>query len=313
MSEKQTGIIANPIYDAAFKKLMATDNDADRENARYFVGTVLGEEITEIDYLPQEYSYHSKQKGKAKQAKQAKPQSEAEKLRLMRLDFVATIRTQNGENKRVMVEIQRSNNPADLWRFRGYIGEQYLQTDKIKEGEIDDKPPMPIVVIFVLGFELPGINTIVMKVGRTYIDLLNPATKFDKNPYIESLSHDCYFIQVPRINAKTYTDFDKCPELLQMLSVFEQDYFKEDEEEKIRKKYPYTITNKKLKKMVETLEYIATDPETRRLMKEEYWAAFNERVWKKQVETLSSKNAALSDEIADLRRQLQQFQMANLN
>jgi hypothetical protein len=172
-----------------------------------------------------------------------------------------------------------------------------------------------------------------MKVGRTYIDLLNPDAKFARNPYIESLSHDCYFIQVPRINAATYAEFDKCPELLQMLSVFEQDYFEEGEEEKTAKKYPYIITNKKLKKMVETLEYIATDPETRRAMKEEYWAAFNERVWKKQIENqsiqitvLSSENAAQSiqlatqsiqlaaqsnqlaaqaNEIAELRRQLQ--------
>jgi hypothetical protein len=226
--------------------------------------------------------------------------SETEKLRLMRLDFVATIRTQSGENKRVMIEIQQSDNYSDLVRFRDYIGEQYQQKDKTKEKDKteenvkEERPiPMPIVVIYVLGFELPGINTIVMKVGRTYIDLLNTAATFDKNPYIESLSHDSYFIQVPRINAATYAEFDKCPELLQMLSVFEQDYFLEDEEEKTAKKYPYTITNKNIKKMVETLEYIAADPKTRRAMKEEYWDALNERILNNKIEFLSEENAAL--------------------
>jgi roadblock/LC7 domain-containing protein len=163
----------------------------------------------------------------------------------------------------------------------------------------------------MLEFNLSGINTIAMKVSRTYIDLINPDAKLNKNSYIECLSHDCYFIQVSRINAETYNDMDKCSELLQMLSVFEQDYFVDDE--KTIKKYPYTITKKKKKKMIDTLEYIAADPIMRKIMKEEYWAAMNERIWKSQVETLSEESAAKADKIAELssentelRRQLQQ-------
>ena len=51
--------------------------------------------------------------------------------------------------------------------------------------------------------------------------------------------------------------------------------------------------------MVETLEYISADPKVRRAMQEEYWAAQNEIIWEKQVETLSDQNA-------ELRRLLQQ-------
>jgi hypothetical protein len=299
MSNKQTGIlIANPIYDTAFKKLMATDNDADRENARYFIGTILGEEITEIDYLPQEYSYHSNQKSETEFL------NEVEKLKLMRLDFAATIRTQSGERKRLLIEIQRSNNPTDMLRFRGYIGEQYQQSDKIGENDKPEDKAVPIVVIYMLGFNLAGINTIALKVNRTYIDMLNPAATFDKNPYIERLSHDSYYIQVARINAATYTDFDKCSELVQMLSVFEQDYFVE--EAKTIKKYPYTITNKNIKKMIDTLEYIAADPVMRKIMKEEYWAAMNEKIWKSQIETQAEQIAAQANEIAALHLLLQQ-------
>ena len=39
--------------------------------------------------------------------------------------------------------------------------------------------------------------------------------------------------------------------------------------------------------MVETLEYIAADPTTRRIMEEEYWAALNETIWESQVTTLT--------------------------
>jgi SMC interacting uncharacterized protein involved in chromosome segregation len=65
--------------------------------------------------------------------------------------------------------------------------------------------------------------------------------------------------------------------------------------------------------MIDTLEYIAADPIMRKIMKEEYWSAMNERIWKSQVETLSEESAAKSDKIAELssentelRRQLQQ-------
>ena len=41
--------------------------------------------------------------------------------------------------------------------------------------------------------------------------------------------------------------------------------------------------------MEETLEYIAADPKTRRIMQEEYWAALNETIWESQVTTLTKK------------------------
>jgi len=88
-----------------------------------------------------------------------------------------------------------------------------------------------------------------------------------------------------------------------MLSLFEQNYFVD---ENFLKKYPYSITDKNIKKMVETLEYIAADPKTRRAMQEEYWAALNDTILENQVTTLTNKVTAQSNEIAELRRLLQQ-------
>ena len=65
--------------------------------------------------------------------------------------------------------------------------------------------------------------------------------------------------------------------------------------------------------MVETLEYIAADPKTRRIMQEEYWAALNETIWESQVTTLTkklktkdNKIKTQADENATLRRLLKQ-------
>ena len=301
MAKKKTDvIIANPIYDAVFKNLMATGKGTNKDIAGYFVGTILGEEIADIDLLPQEYTYYKK----------TKTRKEAETLTAIRLDFVATIRTKNGDYKRVLIEIQKSQKPIDLLRFRTYLGEQYKQLDTITVKDNRIEQVLPIVVIYMLGFPLPEIETIVLKVNRTYLDMINDEKVKNKSPFIECLTHDGYFIQIPRINRDTYTEWENCSELKTMLSLFEQDYFVD---ENFLKKYPYPITNKNIKKMVETLEYISADPKVRRAMQEEYWAAQNEIMWEKQVTAQSNQIAAQSNQIAalsnqnaDLRRLLQQ-------
>jgi len=298
MIKKQTDIIiANPIYDVVFKNLMTTSKGTNKDIASYFVGTILGEEITDIELLPQEYTYHTKPK------KKIEAQKEVEILTLIRLDFVATIQTKNGEYKKVLIEIQKSHKPTDLLRFRTYLGEQYKQLDTIKVRENSIEQSLPIVVIYMLGFALPEIEAIAVKANRTYVDIICGDEIKNKSPFIESLTHDAYFVQVSRINRDTYLNWEKCSELKQMLSLFEQDYFVD---ENFLKKYPYSITNKNIKKMVETLEYIAADPKTRRAMQEEYWAAMNETIWENQVTTLSNEVTTLSNENAELRRILQQ-------
>ena len=92
-----------------------------------------------------------------------------------------------------------------------------------------------------------------------------------------------------------YVNQEECSDLRLILSLFEQDYFID---ENFVKKYPYTITNKNFKKMVDTLEYIATDPITRRVMQEEYWAALNDNLWENEVKTLTGQIVAQSDQIA---------------
>ena len=122
IEQEQKGIlIANPIYDVVFKNLMTTSKGTNKDNAGYFVGSILGEEISDIELLPQEYTYHTKLKKKTGKKK------EGETLTTIRLDFIATIRTKNGELKKVLIEIQKSKKPVDLIRFRTYLGEQYKQ------------------------------------------------------------------------------------------------------------------------------------------------------------------------------------------
>jgi uncharacterized coiled-coil protein SlyX len=299
-------IIANPIYDVVFKNLMTTDNDTNRENARYFVSTVLDEKIVEIDLLPQEYTYYTKSK-KDKGFENEAAAKEAEKLSIIRLDFIATIRTKNGELKKVMIELQKYQKPENIMRFRNYLGEQYRQVDKVQQVKVKkgkdigkeeqiEVQPIPIIFIYIFGYSLTGgYDTAAVKIDKKCTDLISRKVmeKTGKSPYIDSLTHESYYIQVPRITK----DWNKRSKLEQLLSLFEQDYFLE---ENYIKQYPYPITNKNIKQMIATLERIASDPVSRRIMQEEYWAALEYDIYKKQerkIATMSSKVAAQSNQI----------------
>ena len=258
MAKKQKDIIiANPMYDVVFKLLMA-----DKDIARYFVGTVLGEEIIDMDFAPQEYSYE----------KQIQTENQIKKISTIRLDFVATIRTKDDAEKKILIELQQSPEPYDIFRFRTYIGEQYINKNNIVA--TDDKlvKVMPIVAIYILGFEIEEVSQIAVKVKRSGYDIIDGGNMEIKNPLFEALTHDAYFLQTSRIKPEMYSDWDNCSELLKILSVFEHNYFVD---KKYFKNYPYPITNKILKKMVNTLESIAADPKTRRVMQEEEFAALN--------------------------------------
>ena len=290
-------IIANPIYDVVFKSLMTTANGTNKENAKFFVGTILGEQITDIELLPQEYPYHTKPKKKNKEQS-----VKSEVLTLIRLDFVATIRTKSGEQKKVLIEIQKSQKATDLIRFRTYLGEQYKQTDTIEIKGNTIERTMPIVIIYMLGFVLPEIEAIAVKVNRTYIDIMYGGEVHSKSPFIESLTHDGYFMQIPRITAETFRDWENCTILQQLLSLFEQNYFVEAD---FYKKYPYPITNKNMKRMIESLAYIVADPVTKRIMQEEYWDALNETLWENQVIAQADQIANQADQIANQADQIE--------
>ncbi|TAE02084.1 MAG: hypothetical protein EAZ97_02765, partial [Bacteroidetes bacterium] len=119
-------IIANPIYDVVFKRLMENE-----KVAKFFIGTLLEQTIEAIEVKPQEYTY----KGELETPEGIKAVEDRIRERfsiwVYRLDFIATIKTETGEYKKVLIEIQKAKNPIDLMRFRNYLAEQYKKEDKI--------------------------------------------------------------------------------------------------------------------------------------------------------------------------------------
>lgn len=279
-------VIANPIYDVVFKRMMEND-----KVAKFFIGTLLEQTVENVEVKPQEFTYTDELAG----------------LAVFRLDFIATIKTDNGEYKKVLIEIQKAKNHIDLMRFRNYLAEQYKKEDLIN----DEKVILPITTIYVLGFKLPEIDTPCLKVERNYKDLTNKTVLATKSDFVEKLTHDSFVVQVERITNRYQTRLDK------LLSVFEQTNFVDDK--KIIKEFNHETDLEEVKIMTDILHHSGTNTEEKKKIEteQEAWRTVNamfedrEKKYQKELEAnrkaLTEKDQALTEKdnlIAELLRKL---------
>jgi hypothetical protein len=183
-------LIANPIYDTVFKFLLE-----DLTVARRLLSTIIGEEIIDLDVRPQE---------------QTTPSNKF-LLTVFRVDFKAVIRTSSGQQKKILIELQKGKQRFDIMRFRHYLGANYSHTD-IVDGET---VVLPIITIYFLGFKLDLVRP-VLKVGRVYEDIRTGEILHEQDTFIEKLTHDCFVIQIPALPASTQNKVER------ILSVFNQ-------------------------------------------------------------------------------------------
>ncbi len=283
-------VIANPIYDVVFKRLMENE-----KVAKFFIGTLLDTAIENIQVKPQEFTYVDELAG----------------LAVFRLDFLATIITKSGEQKKILIEIQKAKNQIDLMRFRNYLAEQYKKEDQVN----NEKVILPIITIYILGFDLQNINTPCIKVERKYKDLVNNIVLENKSDFVEKLTHDSYIVQVERITDRYQTKLDK------LLSLFEQKNFIDDT--KIIKEFKHSIDNEELRLSTDILHLSGTDPVERKQIEieQEAWRSVNAMVedtrkefTKKLVEkdkALEEKDKALNEKNKLIEELLKQIKKAD--
>jgi hypothetical protein len=238
-------IIANPLFDTAFKQLAR-----DPEIAKAMMETLLETEVVKIDLSGTEHN---------------KPLADDDKRpRFMRIDYCATIRDKNGAEQKILIEMQKGAGAENILRFRQYLAVAGYMPKP------EEESPIPVVTVYFLGFKLQQVDTPCLKVARQYIDMLNKTVLETKEKFVELLTHDSYIIQAPRIN------INKEPQtrLEKILSVFEQKNFVDSQEETINYKYP--IDDSAVKKMADVLHYIGTDPDERKVLEEEaYWRRYD--------------------------------------
>ena len=260
-------VIAYPIYDVVFKRMMENERVA-----KFFIGTLLEQAIETVEVKPQEFTYTDELAG----------------LSVFRLDFIATIKTDTDENKKVLIEIQKAKNQIDLMRFRNYLAEQYKKEDTIA----NEKVVLPITTIYILGFTLAEIETPCLRVERNYRDQINKTTLSTKSDFVEKLTHDSYIVQVERITNRYQTKLDK------LLSIFEQRNFYDDK--KIIKEFTHQVDLDEIKIATDILHHSGTNPAEKKKIEteQEAWRTVNamfEDKEKKYLIQLKAKDQALTE------------------
>jgi hypothetical protein len=282
-------IIANPIFDTVFKRLMENNRVA-----RFFIETIIGEPIESIAVTPQEHTWFKSPQTVREAGLTSEDLKKIELLSIIRLDYVATIRTGDGY-KKVLIEVQKANRSVNLIRFRNYLAEQYKRREKIEKDGEELLVSLPIITIYLLGFELPETDSVAIHVSRIYQDMITNKTLHIKNEFIESLTHDSYVVQLSRIVGKTRTRLEK------MLTIFEQKYFIDDKG--IIKKYNYDLDDDDIRCMIEILHHTAVDTERQTEIEDEWYSneilaelyAEKEAKLKKQQEALETMDRVIEE------------------
>ena len=224
-------IIANPIYDVTFKRLLENDRAA-----KFLISTILDCEVISLEPAIQEHTYKDEETGK---------------ISLFRMDFAATIKTKDEGERRVIIELQKALLLGDIYRFRKYLGSEYVLSK------------LPIISIYILGFDL-SVDSPAFVARPDCWDLRTREKLAVKDDFVEHLTHRAYFVQALRIKPGYNTKLEK------LLSIFEQANFIGSS--KTTKEFPLTDIDPELREVVNILQYVAADKEARNeLDREEYY------------------------------------------
>ena len=233
-------IIANPIYDVVFKYLLE-----DTEIARELLSTILGVTIVDLQVKPQETLV----------------KAESGEIKIFHLDFKAVIALEHGQQKTVLIELQKAKKSHDILRFRKYLGENYTKEEvkKNANGTLESYA-LEIVTIYILGFELQGVAVPVLKVNRKFTDAITEEEVVANDDFINKLTHESYTIQIPRLK------HEQRNKLEEVLEIFSQDYVTDDLHS-INFKQQSTVPL--VKKMVKRLSRAASNDKIKKTMEAE--------------------------------------------
>ncbi|MCP4157583.1 MAG: hypothetical protein GY757_58270 [bacterium] len=190
--------IANPIYDVVFRYLMN-----DNRVASTIISAIIDMQVKTLEFRSTEKT----------------AVIEHLPLTVFRLDFAADVLTEEGEQKKILIEIQKAKYSRDIMRFRRYIGEEYQNREncivtQTPQGE--SVSAIPLITIYFLGYTLNHTKAPVIRVRRGYTDAVSGKEIEKPEEFIESLTHDSHIIQIPYLSKKRKSD------LLALLKVFDQ-------------------------------------------------------------------------------------------
>ena len=137
-------------------------------------------------------------------------------LLVLRMDFAATVRLEDGTLKLVLIEIQKARSASDVQRFRRYLGSNDASPENDFLNADGKKQALPIVTIYFLGEGLDCVDVPVLKVNRHYLDVATGEEIRITDPFVEALTHDAIVVQMNRLKNRRRTELER------LLEVFDQ-------------------------------------------------------------------------------------------
>jgi hypothetical protein len=223
--------IANPLYDTVFKYLLE-----DEGVAQLFLSALLEKEIELIGFNPQEM-LHDNERAKLKRSSKLRKEGYAV-YSVLRLDFSARVRHEDGSMETILIEVQKASNATDMMRFRRYLGIQ-LQSNhnaiKDKKGVLQ---PFPIYPIYFLGEGLPDIKGHgAVKVARTCYDVFTKELITTKDNFIENLTFDALVVCANELRGRNKTGLEKLLSIFNLAARHKYDHILLIDEDQYPEKY----------------------------------------------------------------------------
>ena len=95
--------VANPIYDSVFKFLME-----DERVAKILLSALLKKDVVSVEMRRHEYSNTTRND-----------------ISMFRIDFAARVKDEDGKEKLMLIELQKTWVETETLRFRQYLAAQY--------------------------------------------------------------------------------------------------------------------------------------------------------------------------------------------
>jgi hypothetical protein len=175
----------------------------DEKVARLLLSALLGKEVLELQFRPTEVHHEA-------------ANADGTQLLVLRMDFAATVRLEDGGRKLVLIEIQKARSAWDVQRFRRYLGSNYANPENVYLDPDGKKKSLPIVTIYFLGEGLECVDVPVLKVNRPYLDMATGEEVRITDPFVEALTHDSIVVQINRLKDRRRTELER------LLEVFDQ-------------------------------------------------------------------------------------------
>ena len=280
-------LIANPIYDVVFKYMME-----DLKVAKSFVSAIIGEEVTELEFCPQEYTTKYKEGS----------------ITVVRLDFLARIKTNDGF-KAVIIEMQKALLSTDIRRFRRYVGSQYQNENNDYKDKRGITHARPIYCIFFLGKGLNVKDVPVLTVTNTVKDRATGKELQLRKDFIDCLHHKSWIVQIPYLAAYRRDNLEKLLSIFDQSNITDSNHILIVNEEDVPKEYKHIIRRlKQAAEKKEITEQMKAEDELINDFKDlERAIAFQEEIIEEKNKKLEEKDKTIEEKdrlIEELRRQM---------